>query len=72
MNRFISDDVYPAVLSAFEKVVELKVHCRVSDHEKHVLLMQHFILSPHCKFPTHVFMDANIIFSTVGCLFVMA
>ena len=56
MNRFIADNVNPAVLSGdFGKVVELKAHRSLTDHEKHVLLMQHFIPSPRYKFPTIVF-----------------
>ena len=56
MNRFISDDVDPAVLSGdFGEVVELIAHRSLTDHGKHVLLMQHFVQSPCYKFPTCVF-----------------
>ena len=73
MNRFISDEVDPAVLSGgFGKVVELKAHRSLTDHEKHVLLTQHFIPSPHYKLLTRVLMGASVIFSTVGCLSITA
>ena len=56
MTRLISDTVDPAVQSGgFGKVVELKAHHSLTDYEKLVLLTQHFIASPHYKFPAHVF-----------------
>ena len=72
MNRYISDGINPAVLSGdFGKVVELKAHCSLTDHEKNVLLMQHFILSPHYKFPTRVFNGHQRRFQH-GCLSIIA
>ena len=56
MNMFIFDEVDPAVVSSdLGKVVKLKPHHSLTDHEKHAFLTQHFVPSPRYKFPTRVF-----------------
>ena len=54
INTAIINEVYPAVCSGdFGKVKELMNHRSLTDHEKYVLLKQHFIPTTSYKFPCH-------------------
>ena len=54
----------------FGRIVELKTHRKLSNHEKYVSLKQHFIPIASYKFPSRI-MTNNVVSSLLGLRSIM-